>query len=125
MRTVTRRDFLNYSGLGTLLLGSNLLLSAGCREDLEARPVEEISFRELPTEIKTQYDPEFISALPSLSLKELMSQLAEKGIYEHGVFRVSQVRANAPSDPMALFNNFYYTESELVLYATVARIHPK
>ena len=67
--------------------------------------------------------PEFANALPSLSLEDLISRLNDKGICKRGEFHISQVRTNAIDDPIVEFHNSYYTQSELLLYATVARLY--
>ena len=84
-----------------------------------------LSYSELPEDIKALYHQDFARALPALSLEDLFAELTRRGIYVYGwrEFHVSQIRANAVSDSLVEFNNFLYTESELLLYAMVARLH--
>ena len=67
------------------------------------------------------HNPKFLQAFPSLSADQLLAELSERGVYRQRRFRVSQIRANAASDALVEFDNFLYTESELLLYATLAR----
>lgn len=115
---MNRRNFLLMSaGLSAALVSSAIWFSQSSRKS-----INHISFSKLPANIQALYKQEFTKAFPSLSLKDLIAMLSEKGIYKKGEFHTSQIRANAINDPMVEFNNFYYTQSELILYATVARL---
>ena len=81
-----------------------------------------LTYAELPEDVKALYHHEFADALPALSLEDLIAELSRRGIYRLWAVHVKQVRANADSDPLVEFDNFLYTESELLLYAMVARL---
>ena len=81
-----------------------------------------LTYAELPEDIKSLYHQDFVGALPALSLEDLIAELSHRGIYRLWGVHVKQVRANAGSDPLVEFDNFLYTESELLLYAMVARL---
>ena len=80
-----------------------------------------LSFSAVPQSMQALYNPKFLQAFPSLSTDQLLAELSERGVYGQRRFRVSQIRANAASDALVEFDNFLYTESELLLYATLAR----
>lgn len=80
-------------------------------------------YSELPENIKALYHRDFARAFPALSLEDLVAELIRRGIYKRQSFHINQIRANAVSDPLVEFDNFLYTESELLLYAMVARLH--
>ena len=82
-----------------------------------------LSYSELPEDVKALYQEDFARALPALSLEDLIAELSRRGIYKRWGFHVNQIRANAVSDSLVEFDNFLYTESELLLYAMVARLH--
>ena len=81
-----------------------------------------LSYSELPENIKALYHQDFAGAFPALSLEDLVAELSRRGIYGWREFHISQIRANAVSDSLVEFDNFLYTESELLLYAMVARL---
>lgn len=80
-----------------------------------------LSFSALPESMMALYDPKFVKAFPGLSTHQLLTELGRRGVYGRRTFYVSQIRVNASSDVLAEFDNFLYTESELLLYATIAR----
>ena len=82
-----------------------------------------LSYSELPENVKSLYQEDFARALPDLSLEDLVAELSRRGIYKRWGFHVSQIRVNAASDSLVEFDDFLYTESELLLYAMVARLH--
>ncbi len=82
-----------------------------------------ISYSELPENIKALYHQDFARALPALSLEDLFAELSRRGVYKRESFHISEIRVNAVSDSLVEFDNFLYTESELLLYAMVARLH--
>ncbi len=81
-----------------------------------------LSYSELPENIRALYHQDFSRALPALPLEDLIAELSRRGVYKRWGFHVSQIRANAASDALVEFDNFLYTESELLLYAMVARL---
>ena len=82
-----------------------------------------LSYSELPEGIKALYHPDFARAFPGLTLEDLLAELGRRGVYGGREFHVGQIRTNAMSDSLVEFDNFLYTESELLLYAMVARLH--
>ena len=81
-----------------------------------------LSYSELPESVRSLDQEDFFRAFPDLSLEDLVAELSRRGIYSRWGFHVSQIRANAASDSLVEFDNFLYTESELLLYAMVARL---
>lgn len=81
-----------------------------------------LSYADLPENMKALYQQDFSRAFPALTLEDLVAELGRRGVYRRWRFYVSQIRANAASDPLVKFDNFLYTESELLLYAMVARL---
>ena len=82
-----------------------------------------LSYSDLPENLKALYHQEFFRAYPELTLEDLLAELGRRGVYKRRSFHVSQIRANAVNDSLVEFDNFLYTESELLLYAMVARLH--
>ena len=82
-----------------------------------------LSYSELPEDVKALYQEDFARALPALSLEDLIAELSRRDVYKRGSFHASQIRVNANSDSLVEFDNFLYTESELLLYVMVARLH--
>lgn len=81
------------------------------------------SFSALLPNIRALYGQEFVGALPSMSLEDLVRELTSREIYVDGEFRIQQIRTNAADDTLEEFEDFLYTRSELLLYALVARLH--
>lgn len=81
-----------------------------------------LSYSDLSENVKALYHQDFAGAFPALSLEDLVAELSRRGIYKRRSFHVNQIRANAVSDSLVEFNDLLYTESELLLYAMVARL---
>ena len=79
-------------------------------------------YSELPENVKALQHGHFARALPNLSLNDILSELIRRDIYNNGAFDIHQIRLNAKGDPLAEFDNFLYTESELLLYAMIDRL---
>lgn len=106
------------SGLGaSLVIGSTWVNTLSRLWGLET-----IFYANLPGNIRSLYQQDFAAAFPEWSLRRLLSELIHREIYSGGVFHVEQVRHGAIHDPLVEFGNFLYTESELLLYATIARL---
>ena len=84
--------------------------------------LEIIVYSELPESIKSLYHRDFSRAFPDLSLGGILTELIHREIYISGVFHTGQIHYNATHEPLVEFENFLYTESELLLYAIVARL---
>ena len=80
-----------------------------------------LSFSALPESMKALHDASFADAYPSTSLEDLLDKLEQRNVYGQRKFHVSQIRSNATSDSLIEFDGFLYTESELLLYAIIAR----
>ena len=106
------------SGLGALLVIS----SAWINLFHQFWKPKILLYSEFPENIKSLHYEYFARALPDLSLNDLLSELIRRDIYKNGVFDIHQIRLNAKGDPLVEFENFLYTESELLLYAMVARL---
>ena len=106
------------SGLGAALVSS----SAWINSLNKFWGLEIIFYDRLPEDIRSLYHRDFARAFPEWSLGGLLRELTRREIYSGGVFHVEGVRHNATHDPLVEFENFLYTESELLLYATIARL---
>jgi hypothetical protein len=115
---MNRRSFLKFFAIGAGLLGSGACISESLTESIDG-----LAYPSLPLNIQTLYAQGFSKALPTLSLEDLVLKLREKGVYKQGEFNASQIQANASEDLILTFNNSYYTQSELLLYAVVARLY--
>ena len=81
------------------------------------------SYSDLPAEMQKLHSGHFLHAFPDLSLDDLLSDLRDRRVCTRAGFDIAQIRDNAVEDTLVKFENFYYTESELMLYALVARLH--
>ena len=116
---MNRRLFLKMcSGLGALLVVSSAWINL-FHQFWKPRI---LIYSEFPENIKSLHYEYFARALPDLSLNDLLSELIRRDIYKNGIFDIHQIRLNAIDDPLVEFENFLYTESELLLYAMVARL---
>ena len=116
---MNRRRFLWRAGLVGVVLNSvrALLLDNG-RTLKTGR-----SYSGLSEDIQALYHRDFIKAFPDLTLEELIEELQDREISPWRGFRIDQIRENAVSDQLTGFNDFFWTESELLLYAVIARLH--
>ena len=72
------------------------------------------------------YDERFLDALPDVSLDAITERLASRKILvgeARDMLDVDRVRVNGTSDALVEFDGSLYTETELLLYAYVARSH--
>ena len=72
------------------------------------------------------YDARFITALPDASREDIAERLASRGVLvgaARDMVDVDRVRARGASDALVEFERALYTETELLLYAFVARSH--
>ena len=81
------------------------------------------SYSDLPADIQQLYSRDFIHAFPELTLDDLFARLRARRICTQGGFDIARIRDNADDDFLVQFRNFYYTQSELMLYALIARLH--
>ena len=81
------------------------------------------SYSDLPADVKLLHSRDFVLAFPDLALDDLLAGLRARRVYTQAGFDIAQVRDNAVEDSLVRFGNFYWTESELMLYALVARLH--
>lgn len=109
---MNRRGFLAHAGFAAV---GSLGCGANCERD--------IRYGELPGDIQALYRPDFVKAFPDLSLEALIEELCARGVYAESEFHIGRIRKNAAGDPLKAFGKFLYTESELLLYALVARLH--
>ena len=88
----------------------------------------------LPAVLADLYDERFINALPEISLEAITAHLAARGVLVGATdsgnggtephrwrFDIDRVRARAADDDLIEFDRSLYTETELLLYAYVAR----
>ena len=75
----------------------------------------------LPAATADLYDEKFIGALPSWSLREIAHALTARGVLVGAALEVDKVRRRAATDPLIAYDCSLYTETELLLYALVAR----
>ena len=88
----------------------------------------------LPTALTDLHDERFVAALPQTSLEDVAARLVARGVLvgatgedrpsgrPHWRFDVARVSANAADDALVEFDHSLYTETELLLYAFVARL---
>ena len=80
-------------------------------------------YSELPVDLQKLYFRDFVHAFPELTLDDLFANLRARRVYTQAGFNISQIRDNAVNDSLVQFGDLFYTESELMLYALVARLH--
>ena len=89
----------------------------------------------LPAVLADLYDERFVDALPEIPLEAMVARLAARGVLVGATdsgsggtkphrwrFDIDRVRANAATDDLIEFDRSLYTETELLLYAYVARV---
>ena len=81
------------------------------------------SYSDLPADLQKLYFPDFVHAFPDLTLDDLFTGLRARRVCTQAGFDIAQVRDNAAADSLVQFGNFFWTESELMLYALIARLH--
>ena len=81
------------------------------------------SYSDLPADIQLLHSRDFVLAFPDLTLDDLLADLRARRVCTQEGFDIHQIRDNAVDDSLVQFRNFFYTESELMLYALVARLH--
>ena len=79
-------------------------------------------YHDIQESVKSLHHRYFAKAFPDLSLNDVLYELIRRGVYKNDGFDIHQIRLNARSDRLVEFENFLYTESELLLYAMVARL---
>lgn len=88
----------------------------------------------LPAALAALYDERFVGALPQTSLEAIAARLVARGVLAGATdngnagtrqhrwrFDAARVRARAADDDLIEFDRSLYTETELLLYAYVAR----
>ena len=88
----------------------------------------------LPAALADLHDERFVDALPQISLDAIVARLAARGVLVGATdrgsggtephrwrFDIDRVRARAAHDDLIEFDRSLYTETELLLYAYVAR----
>ena len=111
--------------LGTIAAGAG-----GCSAELpevRRRPALAAALADL-------YDERFVEALPQTSLEDIAARLVARGVFVGATgenrpaerpqwrFDSARVGANAGDDALIEFDHSLYTETELLLYAFVARL---
>ena len=81
------------------------------------------SYSDLPANVQKLHSRDFVHALPDLTLDDLLAGLRARGVCTWAGFEIARIRDNAVDDSLVKFANYYWTESELMLYALVARLH--
>ena len=116
---MNRRRFLWRAGLVGVVLNSVRALLLDNGPTLKTA----YSFSGLPEDIRALYHWSFIEAFPDSTLEELIRELQDRGICPWRRSRIDQIRSNAVYDKLIEYDNFFWTESELLLYAVIARLH--
>ena len=117
-----RRFLLRLTTLCALLPGGSVpLLARGSR--FHCRGID--SYSDLPAELQALHSPRFVRAFPDSTLDGLLEALRARRICTQGKLDAARVRENAVDDPLMEFDDFFWTESELMLYALVARLREK
>lgn len=120
---MNRRPFLlRLTALCALLLGGNTPLFAR-RFHVHCSGID--SYSDLPADLQALYSPDFVRALPDLALDDLFEALRARRVCTRATFDIARVRDAAADDPLVEFDDFFWTESELMLYALVARLRGK
>ena len=83
------------------------------------------SYSDLPADIRKLHSRDFVHAFPDSTLDDLFAGLRARRICTRAGFDIARIRDNAAEDSLVKFGNFWWTESELMLYALVARLHEK
>ncbi len=118
---MNRRSFLlRLAALCVLLFGGSTLLFS--RRSHCGR-ID--SYSDLPADLQALHSRDFIHAFPDLTLDDLFSGLHDRRVCTRAEFDIAQIRGNAVDDPLVEFGNFFWTESELMLYVLVARLHAR
>ena len=115
-----RRFLLRLAAICSLLFGGGALFFA---RRSHCGNVD--SYSDLPAEIQELHSEDFLHAFPDLTLDDLLSGLRARRVCTRAGFDIVQIRDNAVEDTLVKFEDFYYTESELMLYSLVARLHEK
>ena len=88
----------------------------------------------LPAALDDLYDERFVGALPQISLEDVAARLVARGVLVGATsegwlserprwrFDLGRVGADAADDALIEFDHSFYTETELLLYAFVARL---
>lgn len=116
---MNRRRFLwRIGSVGAVLIGSWISL-------FDRRLILKtcLSYSGLPKPIQALYARKFVETFPDLTLEKLIGELHDRGIYSGGEFHIDRIGRNAVSDELIGFDSFLWTESELLLYAVIARLH--
>lgn len=117
-----RRFLLRLTALCALLPGGGVPLLA-CGSRFHCRGID--SYSDLSTDLQALYSPRFVRAFPDSTLDGLLEALRARRVCTWGKIDVARVRENAADDPLVEFDDFFWTESELMLYALVARLREK
>jgi hypothetical protein len=81
-----------------------------------------VAYSDFSSNIQDLAEPIFCSALSSRSSVELVSYLNSRGILVGATVHVSKIKQSSHADNYLEFNNRFYSEPELVLYALVSRL---
>ena len=88
----------------------------------------------LPAALADLHDERFVAALPQISLEDVAARLVARGVFVGATgedrlserpqwhLDVARVGADAANDALIEFDCSLYTETELLLYAFVARL---
>lgn len=113
-----RRSFVRHAGLaGATLFGGGALFLA-----LPPPARATLSYSDLPRDVRALYHEDFGAAFPDATLEEIVSELRDLGVRTRRGFDVDRIRGNAAEDPLVEFDDMFWTKSELLLYAAVARL---
>lgn len=82
-----------------------------------------LSYPNLPEDVQALYHLSFAKAFPDLTLEELIYELHDRGVCSETGFHINRVRMNSPRDSLVAFNGYLWTETELLLYAAIARLY--
>ena len=81
-----------------------------------------LAYSDLPKNIRALYHEDFVDAFPDTTLEEIVRELRDLGVCTWRGFSIERVRSNAADDPLVEFNDMFWTKSELLMYAVVARL---
>ncbi len=120
---MNRRRLLYYGGLGgAALIGGGAFFIAR-RPARSPQVCMGLSYSDLPENVGALYHEDFVGAFPDTTLEEMVTELDDLGVCTRSGFSIERVRSNAADDPLMEFDGMFWTKSELLMYAAVARIH--
>jgi len=114
---MSRRRFLTLGAVGIAATMASLY-------ERGVWPGRSIAFNywSLSSDLRDLYDADFEHALLDINTSDLLASLESNGILLNGTLVFDQLQARIINDPIIVYGNSPYAESELSLYVLVARL---